>query len=60
MTSNSYLAFTGGTPAQKIMEVNSQLNTTLTYYSEWGIAVGTAMFACMMAATLLGILVRSL
>jgi hypothetical protein len=38
----------------------SSLDTTLRYYSEWGVAVGLGMFSCVMFATLLGYLIRSL
>jgi hypothetical protein len=38
----------------------SSLDTTLQYYSQWGVAVGLGMFSCVMFATLLGFLIRSL
>ena len=38
----------------------AQLRTTLQYYSDWGVAVGVGMFSCLMFASLLGILIRSL
>jgi hypothetical protein len=38
----------------------SALDTTLRYYSEWGVAVGLGMFSCIMFASLLGFLIRSL
>ena len=38
----------------------TQLRTTLQYYSDWGVAVGVGMFSCLMFATLLGLLIRSL
>jgi hypothetical protein len=38
----------------------TSLDTTLQYYSQWGISVGLGMFSCIMFATLLGFLIRSL
>jgi apolipoprotein N-acyltransferase len=50
----------GADPSSAIQQVNVELRTTLTYYSDWGVAVGVAMFGCIMCASLLGLIVKRL
>jgi uncharacterized membrane protein len=48
------------TGAQALDALNSQLKDVLGYYSDWGWHVGVGMICCCFAASLVGIIIRSL
>lgn len=59
-----YLAQSSGVPApaapQTLQQVQGWLNNDLAAYANWGTTVGVGMFACLMCATLIGLVIRNL
>lgn len=47
-------------PVQRLEQAGNQLNTALEFYTIWGRDLGLALFACCMAATLLGFFIKSM
>lgn len=45
---------------QTLQQVHSWLNNDLAGYANWGTQVGVGMFACVMCASLIGIVIRNL
>jgi hypothetical protein len=52
-----YLA---GTGADALNRLNVDLRDVLGYYSTWGWQVGVGMVICCFAASLIGLIIRSL
>jgi hypothetical protein len=59
-----FLAQSGGAVApqapQTLQQVDSWLKNDLASYANWGTTVGVGMFACVMCATLIGLVIRNL
>ncbi len=46
--------------AQRLGDAGDELNTALEFYVEWGKDLGLALFSCCMAASLLGLYLKSM
>lgn len=52
-----YLA---GTGSDALDQLNVDLRDVLMYYSDWGYNVGVGMVICCFAASLIGLIIKSL
>jgi hypothetical protein len=56
----STIYYLAGTGADALNRLNVDLREVLGYYSTWGWQVGVGMVICCFAASLIGLIIRSL